>query len=100
MKINKHHLTPALSPNPTGGEGEKVMRLIEAKAGVSKDPEAMVPAPSSLPEMFLNTIRFGNSGLRAVNLDVPGRTGVHPQTSVRIHRTGHQPTAPVIFYRQ
>ena len=32
-----------------------VMDLIEAKAGVSRDPVAMVPAPSSQPDFFMNT---------------------------------------------
>ena len=31
------------------------MHLLEHKAGFSADPVAMVPAPSSLPEFFLNT---------------------------------------------
>ena len=84
MKLNKfNHLTPALSPNPIGGEGV-----------------GHRPPPDARMDLFVTADTTRPAHMEMTHALSVGRTGGHPKLGIRFARQGCEPTSPVVFYQQ
>ena len=86
MKLNKlNHLTPALSPNPIGVEGEKI---------------GHAPPADARMDLFVTADTTRPAHMEVSNVVGEDEMGEHPMMMTRFAREGVEPTKRVIFYQQ